>query len=247
MEWIVAQRHRLRSLFGSFFGPEVVTAVLELARPALRLTAARAAPLTGTRLGGDPVLPAGADWPSWAGRPLDFLGVIDFAELAAVLRLPELPAAGSAAFYYAAGTPRPWGDDPAQRDGWRVVVGGGLERTGSAAGPVLPLSAEPFLSLPAPQEPVLARLEADYAGVLPVYEQLYAAWAQFVWPDEPMHQVGGWPALVLPPMTEDDRSPLLQLDSDERLGWHWGDPGRIFFRIRENEPVDHAWLTLQAR
>lgn len=271
MDWIVTQRQRLHSLFGVFFAPEVTAAILPLTRPALRL----GGPGTAVRLGGPPLLPPATPWPAWADRPLDFLAVVDFGELAGVLRLPDLPAEGRAAFYYASQTPRPWGEGLAERDGWRVLRGE-LAEAGPPPGvesvaPVL-LGAAPFLSLPAPQEPAIERLESSYSGVLPVYEQLYAAWQQHVWPDEPVHQVGGWPVLVqraLGPdclyastgrdldsidLTDDETAaaadewrPVLQLDSDERLGWHWGDQGRIYFCARASAPLDDAWLTLQSR
>lgn len=47
----------------------------------------------------------------------------------------------------------------------------------------------------------------------------------------------------------DDWRLLLQLDSDERLGWSWGDFGRVYYWIRReslaNRQFDGAWLVLQ--
>lgn len=89
----------------------------------------------------------------------------------------------------------------------------------------------------------------------------------------PAHQLGGWPALVQRPLgpdclyastgrpldsvsspslsEEEQRAVeewrlLLQLDSDERLGWYWGDPGRVYFCVRPSDPLEQSWLTLQA-
>ncbi|WP_030164284.1 YwqG family protein [Spirillospora albida] len=274
MDHFVSQRRRLRSLFGLFLGSEIITALLPLTRPALRL--GQDGPVT-VHLGGTPLLPPGEPWPEWNGRPLDFLGAVDFGDLALLGTIPGLPASGRAAFYYVSGAPRPWGDQAAQRDGWRVYTGP-LEKvtapSGTAGYPERALGAAPFLSLPSPQEPELQRLESAYSGALAVYEQLYLAWAQHAWPDDmPVHQLGGWPALVQRPVGPDClyastgrsldspgpvRLPpdeemaaqrwrlLLQLDSDRELGWHWGDPGRVYFCFREDEPLERAWLTVQA-
>ncbi|MQY02999.1 DUF1963 domain-containing protein [Actinomadura macrotermitis] len=269
MEHFEVQRQRLRSLFGVFLSAEAAEELLPLARPALRLGADGAA---GVRLGGRPMLPVDEPWPEWEGRPLDFLGSVDFAALSEMTAIPRLPHKGVAAFYYATATPRPWGDDPAQRDGWRLFIGDLSEAdppAGSVAFPECPLGAEPFLSMPSPRDPVLQTLENAYSGFLAVYEQLHAAWVQHVWPGgAPMHQLGGWPVLVqgaiglnrvslsgaeAGPVPNDGRGSaenswnlLIQLDSDQRLDWFWGDPGRLYFCGREGDPVEQGWLTLQA-
>ncbi|HEX2316155.1 MAG TPA: YwqG family protein [Thermomonospora sp.] len=262
MDWIVTERQRLHHLFGVYLAPEVSAAIVPLARPALRLGGEGKA----VRFGGRPMLPPSADWPRWAGRPLDFLALVDFGELSAVLRQPGVPQEGQAAFYYASGAPRPWGASPEERDGWRVYTGELVETDpppGVTTSPPRTLGAAPFLSLPAPQEPVLQRVEAGYDGILPVYEQLYAAWLHHLWPDDPVHQIGGWPVIVQRPVPAEDRAAapalpappvgpgdwchLLQLDSDDRVGWHWGDPGRVFFCHRASAPLEDTWLILQAQ
>ncbi|MBW8486016.1 DUF1963 domain-containing protein [Actinomadura parmotrematis] len=279
MDHFESQRQRLRSLFGVFLAPEVSAALSPLIRPALRLDAdgpGRGGP-EAVRLGGRPRLPADASWPDWEGRPLDYLGTVDFSALQGTVTVPGLPSKGTAAFYYATGAPRPWGGDLSQQDAWRVFTGD-LQETEAPAGTVAfcdaSLSAVPHLSLPAPEEPAIRALEAAYCGFLNVYEQLHAAWQQHVWPDRaPMHQLGGWPAVVERPVSADcaavaagrdlDDKPLsadeqaalageawdllLQLDSDPRLGWFWGDPGRVYFSLRAGDPLDQAWLTVQAR
>jgi uncharacterized protein YwqG len=249
MTWSATHRDRLASLFGAYYPPDTVRAILELIRPALRLTGAGTR-LEISRLGGPPMLSPGLTWPDWEGRPLDFLAVIDFAETASVLSLPELPATGRACFYYAAEIPRPWGDDPAERDGWRVLCGAGGPVPQAGDRPALALAAEPFLSLPGPSEPSLRALDAAWNGFLDVYEQLYEAWLRFVWADGPRHQLAGWPVLVQRSLGEDQRL-LLQLDSDERLGRCWGDPGTVYFHARaadlRSSALDHCRLTLQAR
>ncbi|MEU8797050.1 DUF1963 domain-containing protein [Spirillospora sp. NPDC048819] len=274
MEHLAAHYRRLRSLFAVFLTPEIIAALVSLTRPALRLGPDGDVPV---HLGGAPMLPAGEPWPQWNGRPLDFLGAIDFAGLVRFGEIAGVPTSGKAAFYYASETPRPWGDAATQRDGWRIFTGdlrGAAPPSGALTYPQTRLHATPFLSLPSPQEPAVRRLEAVYTGFLPVYEQLHAVWLQHSWPNDlPAHQLGGWPTLVQrpigpdclyastgrplntlgpPPLSPDEERAvedwrlLLQLDSDHRLGWYWGDPGRVYFCARPDDPLEQAWLTLQA-
>ena len=274
MDYFIAHFRRLRLLLDAFLAPEATAVLLPLARPALRLGAGDGVPV---RLGGTALLPPDEPWPEWNGRPLDFLGAIDFSDFAPFGGIPGLPASGTIAFYYASETPRPWGDETAQRDGWRVYTGPlqtAKPPPEAASYPETELGASPFLSMPSPQEPAVQRLETIYSGILPVYAQLHAAWTRHTWPDNaPAHQLGGWPALVQrpigpdclyastgrtldspasPPLTPDEQRKaedwhlLLQLDSDPRLGWYWGDPGRVYFASRHNSPPEETWLTLQA-
>jgi hypothetical protein len=303
MDWFATQCDQLRAMFGGFFASRVTDGIMALARPALRLSARHRA--ERSRLGGPPVLPAGASWPTWGARRLDFLGVIDFGELASVLWLPELPGTGAAAFYYVTEMPRPWGDDPGETDGWRVLPDADVP-AGEATRPEVRLGAAPFVSLPSPHEPALWPIAADANGFAEVYPQLYESWASFAWGGEPRHQAGGWPMVVQrtlwrdcalaaaglpldsgdlatsaqtgPPVLgasngtnaegtgdrvgnvvhdpantgsgEHDWRLLLQLDSDERLGWYWGETGFVYFSARAADvragALDRSWLILQA-
>ena len=267
MDWFVTQRDQLREMFRAFFSVAITEAIMSLARPALRLSTGPAE--ARSRLGGPPVLPAGTPWPTWGDRMLDFVGLIDFGELARALWLPELPGAGSAAFYYATELPRPWGDDPAQIAGWRVFPDAGVP-AGPAILPEVGLGASPFISLPSPHEPVLRQFGAGVAAFAETYPELYASWARFTWGDEPRHQTGGWPVVVqravwrdcalaaaghqldamAPPTAAADWRLLLQLDSDDRLGWRWGETGCVYFSARAADvrcgALDRSWLILQA-
>ena len=290
MDWFITQCDQLRAMFRAFFPATVTDAIMSLARPALRLSSGPAE--ARSRLGGPPVLPAGTPWPMWGDRPLDFVGVIDFGELASEGWLPELTGVGSTAFYYATGLPRPWGDDPAQTAGWRVLPGARVP-AGPATLPEVRLGASPFVSLPSPHEPVLEPIGAAAAGFTATYPELYASWARFTWGDAPRHQTGGWPVVVQravwpdcalaaaghpldaghplnamspldadPASAEVDVEPrsrpgaaadwrlLLQLDSDDRLGWRWGERGCVYFSARAADvrsgALDRSWLILQA-
>jgi len=72
-------RRQLSGLAESNLGPQLAARVMSLSCPAIRLIRGPAGPAaaTGSRLGGDPVTAAGAQWPCWHGEPLHFLALID--------------------------------------------------------------------------------------------------------------------------------------------------------------------------
>jgi uncharacterized protein YwqG len=99
---------------------EIGEAVRSVAAPSLRLH--RADDAAGrSRIGGEPLLPAGAEWPRWNGRPLGFLAQLDLAEL------PQLPTDtmsvrdGLLAFFFDLDEDRPWGHEPSDA-GSGVVI-----------------------------------------------------------------------------------------------------------------------------
>lgn len=99
------------------------------------------------------------------------------------------------------------------------------------------------------------------------------------WPEgDPNHQLGGWPDLVQGPLWQqaqlassgidvgdprgyhDPRAVrlsegagawrlLLQLDTDDDLGWMWGDVGRLYYTIRNDDlatgDFGRCWMQLQ--
>jgi uncharacterized protein YwqG len=88
-------------------------------------------PLGTSRLGGQPDLPAGQEWPVWDshgryGREakknvkLTFLGQINLAELQIQVPNGELPASGLLLFFFDS-VNEPWGFDPDDQKGHRVV------------------------------------------------------------------------------------------------------------------------------
>jgi uncharacterized protein YwqG len=220
-------------------------------------------PVTGrSRLGGDPLLPAGTKWPRWGSRPLSFLALIDLAEVdTALLGLP-LPASGLLNFFYEARGQQAWGYDPKHADGWRVILTDEPDpeplKTPTAAlhTPAAPVRFEPRLSIPGWTEHVFADLqEAEIDAVCDVAME----WEQQFVDDEPVHQLGGWPGLIQLPIWREcqlgyhgvpyadqphdprvetlefgnpDWTLLLQLDSDTTLGWMWGDGGRLYYAGR---------------
>tara|TARA_Y100001933_G_C18929413_1_gene534666 strand:+ start:71 stop:967 length:897 start_codon:yes stop_codon:yes gene_type:complete len=64
-----------------------------------------------SKLGGDPDLPTGTDWPTWKGRPLAFLCQINLAEAPLDAIDLDLPRTGTLSFF-ADYQDTPWGYDP---------------------------------------------------------------------------------------------------------------------------------------
>ncbi len=251
-----------------------------LAKPALSLVPSSGTGEGLTRLGGTPLLPPDASWPRWGDRPLAFLGVVDLSQLAKHGLEPRLPATGLLNFFYDV-EKQPWGFDPQESAGWRVVACSSETAVewgpadGARSFPSRRVSFEPLLSIPDWQEePVAALLKGKREELAAFCDE----WELLQDRGLPRHQVGGWPALVQSPLgfgcelasnginagTPEGYSGrwarelasragswqlLLQLDSDDALEWMWGDAGRLFFSLREDDArqgrFDRTWLTLQ--
>ncbi len=76
--------------------------------------------LAVSKLGGRPDLPPNFAWPTNKGRPLDFLLQINLAEAHEYESTRLLPASGLLTFLYDLND-QPWGYDPADLDGFRVI------------------------------------------------------------------------------------------------------------------------------
>ncbi|MBX9803739.1 MAG: DUF1963 domain-containing protein [Caulobacteraceae bacterium] len=76
---------------------------------------------TVCRLGGSPRLPASTAWPDRKGRPLSFIAELDLAALRTVGGPDWLPASGFLHLFFDTAE-EPWGFDPADRDGWKVIM-----------------------------------------------------------------------------------------------------------------------------
>jgi uncharacterized protein YwqG len=66
---------------------------------------------SSSKFGGDPALPKSFEWPTYKGRPLDFLLQINLREAAKHDSARLLPTEGSLAFFYEL-EEQPWGYDP---------------------------------------------------------------------------------------------------------------------------------------
>ena len=76
---------------------------------------------TVCRLGGYPRLPSATGWPDRQGRPLSFIAELDLAALRASAGPDWLPGSGLLHVFFDV-EKEPWGFDPADRDGWKIVM-----------------------------------------------------------------------------------------------------------------------------
>lgn len=246
-----------------------------------------------TRIGGEPDLPPGTAWPEFAGRPLGFLAQVDASEVPPEQGMPTLAPGLWSFFYDVDPVKQPWGFDPADRGGARVLhvpPGAQTDRRPLRAeldpDSLYPPSALDFeLELTAPDgdSPWASELGIDEVGELrdayyDFWEALFDA-QDHAFGDAPRHRLLGHPDQVQGEMQTEcqlvtnglycgdgsgysdpraaalrrgvlDWRLLLQLDSefvpDEVT---WGDGGRVYFWLRENDlaagRADAAWGILQ--
>lgn len=254
-------------------------------------------PLGASRIGGSPDFPAGREWPSWhASRPemrggsivhteatqshLHFIAQIQLKDVAGFQGAKCLPQQGMLFFFFDAES-QPWGYDPNDRGGARVLFFDGrssdLIRTSRPA-PEGDYSSHPC-ALSCVQEWTLPSwnelaLDTDHYDD---YEELLADLYEMPSDGcpEPLHRLLGHSQNVQNEMKlecelvshgvycgdssgydtqefatgANDWQLLLQIDTDDRPGWMWGDSGRIYYWIRRQDLAerrfDKAWAILQ--
>jgi uncharacterized protein YwqG len=216
---------------------------------------------------------------AWAPAPLHFLAQINLADVASAGCDLPLPGDGTLLFFYDADVQPwgMYPHDSVGTCVLFAEAGQTLERTygPNASAATQPLKFAPGEGLPGwewieqkmREEPGCGRDEIFYASGCLDDETEKMSWGG--------HRFGGWPSLIQAPMelecqlasngiipghpadervselekgVEDWRL-LLQLKSDENLGWIWGDVGMIYFWCREEDIAacrfDRIWTVLQ--
>ncbi|WP_293382957.1 YwqG family protein [Phenylobacterium sp. SCN 70-31] len=211
-----------------------------------------------SKLGGDPDLPPGASWPKVRGRPCAFLGQIDLSAFQPHMRLEWLPDAGR---LYAFVDPEGYGYADQVQVSFHVEAPGEPRPPPLRAlrFPERRVAFEQYASTPSLDwlgvdltETDLTDAELDHLSNLP----------DAPFGDEIQHRIGGYPSEIqseqmaiacefarrdlLPSHTESEIAPairraarawrlLLQVDSDPALGMAWGDAGRLYVFVREQD------------
>ena len=232
------------------------------AQPCLRMVSAAEGK---SRLGGTAQM-AGA-WPRYEGRPLCLLAQLDLAEIHAAGGLDWLPSEGRLLFFYEL-EHSGWGGTP--EDAGCAVVryepGPAVEASTPDDLPAdfrldaVPVSFSPDTSLPDE-----SRLNIDWRSFSHAQEAALEQAIEALAPAEPVHQVGGFPAPIQSDEMElecqrnlqsrdknaraSDWRLLLQLDTDTEAGMMWGDTGRLYFWVREQDAragdFSRTWTILQ--
>src|SRR5258708_1402184 len=93
----------LRALLTTEGLGRVVDQLIELAAPTVRIYIQRAhegdIPIAASKMGGQPDLPAGGEWPSWH-ESMAFIAQFNLADVAPFDREGALPAHGLLSFFY---------------------------------------------------------------------------------------------------------------------------------------------------
>ena len=84
----------------------VANDIIRLSMPSIRMDCRRASdqtevPLGGSRLGGEPDLRSGLNWPAWQGSPMAFIGQVNLADIAPHDEEGHLPHSGLLSFFCA--------------------------------------------------------------------------------------------------------------------------------------------------
>lgn len=212
-------------------------------------------PCGASKLGGDPDLPPGTQWPRWessefAPRPLSFLAQIDLAAMPPTLIADILPTAGLLSFFV--DEEEYLGLRPEERSGFRALLlpPSGLERRTPPAGATRfrsgELRAAAGVSLP-PFDDMVAE---DYDAFDHIVQTMLAG-------RPGRHQLLGHPYRIQQPPATDVVSTfgegrpgnwrlLLQIDSDDELDLCWGDVGTYYLMVPSG-PFDptRAWCVFQ--
>lgn len=153
-----------------------------------------------SHFGGMPSLPPGVAWPRREGKPLAFLARLSLSELHSTLPIAWLPTSGALLFFYDFEV-QPWGFDPEDRGGWRVLYVPDLAEPGSVMLADDATQESPIQyacmgfrkidSLPSSERGSVDELTLSDRE-LETYWELYEA----PFRGEPKHQVGGYPAPV---------------------------------------------------
>jgi uncharacterized protein YwqG len=220
-----------------------------LARPAVKMVFGGSGQ---SRFAGSALLPADEPWPTGPkGKPLSLVVQIDLAEAALVGQIDGLPDTGLIQLFYDIDE-QPWGIGPEDREYWKLCFWADKTLLSPKSMPAYHAdSPKGFLSrLFKPRErpvPEIASHSMTFERVLslPPEEML-----PFELDDEESddfdklgeachHQLGGFPYSIQYPseLCGDGRRLLLQVDTDDAIGWMWGDAGMIYL-VSTSEEYD---------
>lgn len=195
-----------------------------------------AIPVGASRLGGMADLPVGASWPQRDGRPMAMLAQIDLAEAAPYLDGDEpLPREGLLSLFVDPGAL----EEPGSWQLWFTDAGvdltrrapppelGGEDRLAAAR-----VVFEREMSWPTWESAALDALGLSWPQI-----QAYGDAADF-FEDRPIHRMLGHPTLLQghdPHDADPNLCLLLQIDTDDALGWSIGDVGCLYIWIAHGD------------
>ncbi|WP_144311880.1 YwqG family protein [Actinopolyspora erythraea] len=234
MSGIEQQRRHVHQTLSEHLGAAEAGRITAMARTAVALStdSETGEPLGHSHLGGDALLPPDTTWPHHESRPLELLAVLDLTAAAPLNPELPLPRHGVLNLFYVENLPH--GDSAGDYESCRIVPAEPETAVRSAPPRSVrrhherALYGKTVLTLPDPFED-----ERDGGDVrekyVDAYEEIHGR------DNQGDHLIGGWPSLVqgsvFSPSGEDLL--LVQLDTDDRMDWCWGDMGSLYFTIGE--------------
>jgi uncharacterized protein YwqG len=271
------QEKRLRELITQFRLASHTDAILATARNSIRLRLTDyPASEDETRLGGSANLPAELPWPSWKNREQALIAQIMLRDVVRFDLERALPRNGRLLFFYDSAQ-ETWGFDPGDRGSWTVLFIGDAVPTTRRSNtlytarrlePSAELSIPPWESLSFQSFGFSEAETSDYVALCGALRN----------GDELATKMLGYPEPVQGAMEEEcqlasngiycgnadsDKDPraaslkpgaadwrlLLQVDSEEAIGMMWGDVGRLYYWIRDEDlrsgNFAATWFVLQ--
>ncbi|MCA9093465.1 MAG: DUF1963 domain-containing protein [Planctomycetaceae bacterium] len=236
-------------------------------------------PVGASKFGGDPDLPEGFEWPEWNGEPLAFLAQISLADLLEFPEHELLPPNGLLSFFYDREQSTWGFDPEHRGSWRVVYHATEMLRRTSPPTPVpdeamfdtCGISFEGGLAIPGWELLDHERLQFTDEEQSAFFEVMQGTEGMehhlFGYAHEIQGEMSTECQLVsngvycgsgdplstpegkrLAPGAKDWRL-LLQLDSDDSVGWMWGDCGRLYFWIREEDlkarRFENCWMILQ--
>lgn len=217
--------------------PELVA---PLAVSAVHILKGDAASLS--HFGGQPNLPPTVLWPERDGRRLDFLARLSLSELQRANAVDWLPSAGALLFFYDLDQ-QPWGFDPKDRGGSRVLLVPDLPQAihqpiGDGDGKTSPLPHRNISFRRVRAFPSWERESVRSLGLSDKEADAYSAHADAEFRGEVRHQLAGFPA----PVQGDNMELECQLVTN---GLYCGDPsGYKDPRANDLRPGVRNWRLL---
>jgi uncharacterized protein YwqG len=232
---------------------EKADALMALVRPSIRIFTQPAddadLPVGVSKIGGEPDLPPGFEWPMWEHEPLGwyaqhmekirslgFLAQFNLAELASYDVEYLLPPIGMLYFFYD-GVEQPW--DDTLRGGARVYYVESMDIVRTTAPENLPkesrfktcrVTFKTELTLPSAWSGVVHLSREEFKRHMAVEDILYKE-TKDTWP--PVHRLLGHPQPIQGEVAPQGHLLLFQLDSDYDADMVWGDVGKLYFWLRE--------------
>ena len=249
----------------------ILATVLPSIRLVAKPAAEESIALGATKIGGAAHLPAGAEWPTNKGAPLAFLAQLDLGALARLMpQGPLAKHEGLLSFFFDA-KEQPWGFPSDGLDGIRVLhhpPRTKLVRRSEGNVVFTPVAADTFVEPTIPHyRTARARALVKSGRPFEHYADVVNEWANegrhAPRRDGDVHRVLGHPDAIQGDMTRrleyglrgfdlEKEVPsaesaaqtwrlLLQVDSEDACKMMWGDLGRVFFWIREDDLRAGDW------